>query len=85
MALQTTPAPAPAPVAYDQWRDRRWRLTGVAFAALCLVTAVLFVQLGEKRSDLNQLTASVSQGSVSQVEIVGLLQEPGWQGGSNAA
>ena len=26
--------------AYDEWRDRRWRLTGLAFALLWLVTAV---------------------------------------------
>lgn len=65
---------------YDEWYDRRWRLTGLAFALLWLVTAVLWVQLGEKRSDLNQLMASISEGSVTHVEIVGLPQEPGWRG-----
>ena len=65
---------------YDEWRTRRWRLTGLAFAILWLVTAVLFVQLGEKQSDLNRLVGSVSDGSVTQVEVVGLPQEPGWRG-----
>jgi hypothetical protein len=77
MAVETAPAPA----AYDEWRDRRWRLTGLAFAVLWLVTAVLLVQLGEKRSDLNQLSASISEGSVTQVEVVGAPQER-WRGGT---
>ena len=68
------------PSSYDEWRDRRWRLTGLAFALLWLVTAVLFVQLGEKRSDLGHLYAAVGEGSVQHVEVVGLPEQPGWRG-----
>lgn len=60
---------------YDEWRTRRWRLTALAFAVLWLVTSVLVVLLGEKRSDLAQLEAGLSDGSVARVEIVGLPDE----------
>lgn len=65
---------------YDEWRTRRWRLTGLAFALLWLVTAVAVVVVGEKRSDLNQLLVSVGDGSVTEVEVVGLPRDPDWRG-----
>ena len=75
MAVET----APAPTAYDEWRDRRWRLTVLAFVGLWLTTAVALGLTGEKQSDLNQLSASISEGSVTHVEIVGAPRDS-WRG-----
>ena len=75
MAVET----APAPTAYDEWRDRRWRLTVLLFVGLWLATAVALGLTGEKQSDLNQLSASISEGSVTQVEIVGAPRDS-WRG-----
>ena len=78
---QTVEPPPPLPrTSYDEWRDRRWRLTGLAFAILWLVTAAAVGLAGEKRSDLLSLEAAISEGSVRQVEIVGLPDEAGWRG-----
>lgn len=57
---------------YDEWRTRRWRLTGLAFAVLWLVTAVSVGIAGERRSDLGNLESAIASGSVTRVEIVGL-------------
>ena len=76
MAIATT---APQ-TSYDGWRARRWRLTSLAFAAAWLLTAVAVVLVGERHSDLDQLTASIREGSVTQVEVVGLPIEPDWRG-----
>lgn len=75
MAVETAPAPA----AHDEWRDRRWRATVLVFVGLWLATGVALALTGEKRSDLNQLSASISQGSVTRVEIVGAPRDS-WRG-----
>ena len=78
MAIETAQPQA----SYDGWRDRRWRLTGLAFAILWLVTAIGVVLAGEKRSDLNTLVGSVANGSVTRVQVVGLPRDPDWRGQS---
>ena len=75
MAVQT----APAPVAYDEWRTRRWRLTVLVFVGLWLATGVALGLTGDKRSDLNQLSASISDGSVTRVELVSAPRDS-WRG-----
>jgi hypothetical protein len=65
---------------YDEWRDRRWRLTVLAFVALWLMTATAVGLAGEKRSDLGRLEAGLSDGSASRVEILGLPEDPDWRG-----
>ena len=73
-------ATAAPEASYDEWRTRRWRLTGLAFAILWLVTAVAVVLAGERRADLDTLLADVGEGSVTRVEVVGLPRDPGWRG-----
>jgi hypothetical protein len=73
-------ATAAPEASYDEWRTRRWRLTGLAFAILWLVTAVAVVLAGERRADLDTLLADVGEGSVTEVEIVGLPRDPDWRG-----
>jgi hypothetical protein len=75
MAIDT----AQPQTSYDEWRTRRWRLTGLAFALAWLVVAAAVGLSGEKRSDLATLEASIADGSVTQVEIVGY---PFSQGGT---
>ncbi len=70
----------PARTAYDGWRERRWRLSAVFLAVAWLVVALAVVLAGEKRSDLDQLVASVREGDVTRVEVVGLPERPGWRG-----
>ena len=65
---------------YDGWRKRRWRLTGLAFAILWLVTVVGVVLAGEKGSDLGTLEAAIADGSVSRVEFVGVPEHEDWRG-----
>jgi hypothetical protein len=60
----------PAAAAYDAWRDRRWRLTGVVFALVWLVAAALVLVGGAKRSDLGTLVADLQDGSVARVDVV---------------
>ncbi|WP_207083692.1 PLDc N-terminal domain-containing protein [Nocardioides sp. S5] len=70
----------PARTAYDGWCERRWRLPAVFLALAWLVVALAVVLAGEKRSNLDQLVASVGAGDVTRVEVVGLPQRPGWRG-----
>ena len=73
----TTAAPQ---ASYDEWRTRRWRLTGLAFAVLWLVTVLGVVLAGEKESDLGTLEAAIADGSVSRVEFVGVPEHEDWRG-----
>jgi hypothetical protein len=71
--MTQTAEPLPSRTAYDEWRDRRWRLTGLAVAVVWLVTAVAFGVAGEKRSDLGTLVDGIRDGSVTEVRVVGLV------------
>ena len=53
MTVTTTPHQARTP--YDEWLDRRWRLTGAFVGLVALVVAALLVASGEKRSDYGDL------------------------------
>lgn len=77
-------ATAAPEAAYDEWRTRRWRLTGLAFALAWLVVAATLGLAGEKRSDLPTLEASIADGSVTHVEIVGFRDYANWQGSTRA-
>jgi hypothetical protein len=77
MTVEMSAAPQ---ASYDEWRTRRWRLTGLALAILWLATAVSVVLVGEKRADLHTLLVAVGDGSVTEVEIVGLPIDPDWRG-----
>ncbi|HEV2798802.1 MAG TPA: hypothetical protein VGV65_14400 [Nocardioides sp.] len=77
---------APAPTSYDEWRDRRWRMTGAVFALAWLVAAAGVLGGGERRSDLDTLVAEVRSGSVTSVELAGAEGpssrfELGWRDG----
>ncbi len=72
---------APLPTAYDEWRVRRWRLTGRVVVVVWLVALLVVVLAGERRSDLGALHGGLADGSVSEVRITG-LPAGGVQGGS---
>lgn len=74
-----TTATAPR-TSYDEWRTCRWRLTGLAFALLWLVTAVAVVIAGERQSDLGSLESGIASGAVAHVEVVGFRDFADWQG-----
>ena len=71
----TTDTTVPQEVAYDEWRERRWRVTGMLVVLLWLATAALTVTLGERRSDLGRLQDALSAGTVSEVEVAGYPEE----------
>lgn len=79
MAVETAPGPQ---TSYDEWFDRRWRLTGAFIGLLCLAAAVLALTMGEKRSDLGVLQGGVARGSISHVQLEGLPDGDGWTGES---
>lgn len=68
MAVEVT---TPAPVAHDEWRDRRWRLTGLLVAMMALTTAALLVATGTRPASYGDLLSDVAGGKVSEVEVVG--------------
>ncbi|MBL0746231.1 hypothetical protein [Nocardioides baculatus] len=69
---ETTTLSVPAPPAYDEWRDGRWRLTGAVFALAWLIVLVTILAVGERRADLGSLHGVLADGSVSEVEVTGL-------------
>lgn len=68
------------PSAYDEWRTRRWSITGRTLALLWLVSLLMIVLAGERRSDLGALHGGLADGRVSEVRVTG-LSEGGVQGG----
>ena len=80
MAIVATPVAQPPRTSYDEWRDRRWKLTGRLIALLWLVALLSIVLVGERRSDLGMLHGGLADGSVTQVQITG-LPEGGVRGG----
>lgn len=67
MAIDT----ARAPVAYDEWRDRRWRLTGAAIGLLVVLTAALLVTTGMRPASYGDLLSDVAESKVVEVQVVG--------------
>ena len=57
---------------YDEWRTRRWTVTGRVVVLLWLVAAVAILLAGEHRSDLGSLHGGLADGSVTEVRITGL-------------
>lgn len=80
MAIEATPVAQPPQTSYDEWRDRRWKLTGRLVALLWLVGLLSVILVGERRSDLGMLHRGLADGSVTQVQITG-LPEGGVSGG----
>lgn len=56
---------------HDEWRDRRWRLTGAVIALLALATAALMVTTGLRPATYGDLLAGVSSGTVDEVQVLG--------------
>ncbi len=71
MAIET-PVARPPQTAYDEWRTRRWTMTGRAVALLWMVALLMIVLAGERRSDLGVLHGGLADGSVSEVRVTGL-------------
>lgn len=68
MTVETT---VPARTAYDDWLDRRWRLTGAVLGLLAVVTASLMVTLGLRPATYGDLLADVASGKVAEVRVIG--------------
>lgn len=68
MTVETT---LPARTAYDDWLDRRWRLTGAVLGLLAVVTASLMVTLGLRPATYGDLLADVASGKVAEVRVIG--------------
>ena len=79
MAIET-PVVQPPQTSYDEWRTRRWTLTGRAVALLWLVALVVILLVGERRADLGALHGGLADGSITDVRITG-LPEGGVHGG----
>lgn len=80
MAIEATPVAEPPQTSYDEWRTRRWTVTGRLVALLWLVAVLTILLVGERRSDLGLLHGGLADGSVTKVEITG-LPEGGVSGG----
>lgn len=67
----TVEAAVPAQRAYDEWRERRWRLTGALLALLAVVTAAGMVTLGLRPATYGDLLADVASSKVTEVQVIG--------------
>lgn len=67
MAIET----AQPQTAYDEWFDRRWRLTGLLLGMMALVTAALLVTTGMRPATYGDLLADVASGKVDEVRVIG--------------
>lgn len=75
MAIEAAPVAQSPQTSYDEWLGRRWKVTGRIIALLWLVAVLAILLVGERRSDLGLLHGGLSDGSVTEVEIVGLSEE----------
>lgn len=66
---ETATLPAPAAPRHDEWRDRRWRLTGLALVVVWVAVVVAALLVAEKQQTLTDLEQSLANGSVSDVEL----------------
>jgi hypothetical protein len=60
-----------APVAHDEWHDRRWRLVGLLLATMALAAAALMVTTGQRPATYGDLLDDVATGEVDEVQLVG--------------
>jgi hypothetical protein len=67
MATATTTPQA----TYDEWRTRRWRLTGAVFGVLALAAAALLVTTGTRPATYGDLLADVASSKVDVVQVIG--------------
>lgn len=67
----TVEAAAKVRAAHDEWRDRRWRLTGAAIGLMALVTAALMVTLGLRPATYGDLLSDVASSKVTEVQVIG--------------
>lgn len=65
------PAGTVGPSSYDEWRDRRWRLTGALLGVTALVTAALLVTVGVRPATYGDLLSDVASSKVDEVQVVG--------------
>jgi hypothetical protein len=69
MTVATTPQQVRS--THDEWRDRRWRLTGAFFGLLAVVTAALMVTTGLRPATYGDLLSDVAQSKVYEVQVIG--------------
>jgi hypothetical protein len=68
MTVTTTPQVRST---HDEWRDRRWRLTGAVIALCALATAALMVTTGLRPATYGDLLADVASSKVDEVQVLG--------------
>ena len=56
---------------YDEWRDRRWRLTSAAIGLMAAVAVALMVTLGMRPASYGDLLSDVAESKVVEVDYVG--------------
>ena len=64
MTITTTPQQVRS--THDEWRDRRWRLTGAFLGLLVVVTAALMVTTGLRPASYGDLLSDVAQSKVDR-------------------
>lgn len=73
-------ATAQPQTSHDEWRTRRWAVTGRVVVLLSLAAVMAILLVGERRSDLGSLHGGLADGSVTEVRITG-MPEGGVQDG----
>ena len=56
---------------HDEWRDRRWRLTGAFVGLMAVVAATLMVTTGLRPASYGDLLSDVAQSKVDEVQVIG--------------
>jgi hypothetical protein len=69
MTVTTTPQQVRS--THDEWRDRRWRLTGAVIALFALATAALMVTTGARPATYGDLLSEVASSKVDEVQVLG--------------
>ena len=67
-----TPVALPPRTTHDEWRDRRWRLTGLLVGVMALVVAALLLTTGVRPATYGDLLSDVSSSKVGEVQVVGV-------------
>jgi hypothetical protein len=69
--MTTTTTPQQVRSTHDEWRDRRWRLTGAFLGLLVVITAVLMVTTGLRPASYGDLLSDVAQTKITEVQVSG--------------